>query len=224
MRIVVCGDSFMTQDRRLQAKGKHFSELLLPHEVINLARGGISNIGICFQIDQAIKLNPNVVIVGTTDSGRIEIPSGNGKFEERNGLKNIIYTQFASASIDSKYVGDATAPIISDTIPTVIGEETDLIDSYTLSTDVRQAVKQYFSYMYHPEVKLLADMWAIGYWVGLLEKAGIKVIRAKEILSHLYQAAYTSPTDWVFHTEFSEQEKAANIIKKLLGNNSTCIS
>ena len=92
MRIIVCGDSFMTQDSRELAKGKHFSELLSPHEVINLSRGGMSNIGICFQLEQAARLTPDVVVVGTTDSGRIEIPSGHGTFNVQQGLKNIVYT------------------------------------------------------------------------------------------------------------------------------------
>jgi hypothetical protein len=216
MQIIICGDSFMTQDRRELAKGKHFSELLSPHNVINLARGGMSNIGICFQLEQASRLEPNIIIIGTTDSGRIEIPSGHGKFNARQGLKNIVYTHFSSASIDSEYVGDALAPIISDTIPTVIGEEQDLIESYLLPSEVRHAVKQYFSYMYHPEVKLLADSWAIGYWIMKLERSGVKVIIARETLKHLYSAAIVNPGQWVFHTDFIEQEIAADILKEII--------
>jgi hypothetical protein len=208
----------MTRDSRLLATGKHFSELLQPHEVINLARGGMSNIGICFQLEQAAQLNPDIVVIGTTDSGRIEIPSGHGKFDSRQGLKNIVYTHFSSASIDLKYVGGAFAPIISDTIPTVVGEEQDLIKSYSLPTEVKQAVKQYFSYMYHPEVKLLADSWAVGYWIMQLERNGVKVILAKEILNHLYSTAMTNPTQWVFHTDFIEQEIAADILKEIIRN------
>jgi hypothetical protein len=213
MRIVVCGDSYMTQDSRPPAQGRHFSQLLEPHEVINLSRGGMSNIGICFQLEQALLLKPNIIIIGTTDSGRIEIPSGHGKFQVSDRLKNIVYTHVNS--VNTVYAGNETAPIISDTIPTIIGEEEDLKKSYILSTEVRQAVKQYFSYMYHPEVKSLSDAWAIGYWVMLLEKNGIKVIIAREALTHLYEA---KPTEWVFHTEFNEQEKAANIIKEIIRN------
>jgi hypothetical protein len=214
MRIIVCGDSFMT--RAIRTPGKHFSELLDPHEVINLARGGISNIGICFQLMEASKMFPSIVIVGTTDSGRIEIPNGQGKFLKSNGLKNIVYTQKNSASINSGYAGGSDAPIISDTIPTVIGEETDLIDAYILPDSVRQAVKQYFSFMYHPEVKLLADQWAIGYWIMYLEKQGVKVLLANKILNHLYSAGITNQTDWVFHTSFNDQQEAADIIKKII--------
>jgi hypothetical protein len=216
MRIIVCGDSYMTRDSRELANGKHFSELLSPHEVINLARGGMSNIGICFQLEQAVRLQPDIIIIGTTDSGRIEIPSGNGTFNSRQGLKNIVYTHFSSASIDSEYVGDAFAPIISDTIPTIVGEEEDLIKSYSLSKEVRQAVKQYFAHIYHPEVKSLADSWAIGYWIMQLERKGIKVILARETLTHLYTSAMTNPGNWVFHTSFDEQEKAADIIKEII--------
>lgn len=204
----------MTQD--IQSPGKHFSELLAPHEIINLARGGISNIGICFQLEQASQMMPDMIIVGTTDSGRIEIPSGHGKFRSQDGLKNIVYTHSSSASINLKYVGDASAPIISDTIPTLIGEEADLVESYSLLDEVRQAVKQYFSYMYHPEVKMLADSWAVGYWIMQLESKGVKVILARETLNHLYSAAMSNPSNWVFHTGFSEQEKAADIIKEII--------
>ena len=216
MKIIVCGDSFMTKD--VGCPGGHFSEQLSPHEVINLARGGISNVGICFQLEQALNLNPDVVIVGVTDSGRMEVPTGQSNFNPMAGLRNIAYTHKASASCSSKYVGNRHAAIASDTIPTLIGEECGLGELYDIPNAVRHAVKEYLTYIHVPELKQLTDSWMISHWVMTLEQRNIQVIHAKDIMQEAYKysgdntGSKSSP--WVFHTDLDTQITVRNVIKE----------
>ena len=125
IKVVVCGDSFMSPDPL--APGKHFSELL---GAKSLAVPGVSNIDICFQIKEAINNKADYVVIGTTDSGRIELPMTDKTHDDINltNLRNGDY--------------------ISSTIPTFIGEEWDLKDKYKLSPEVRDAVKKYLWAIY----------------------------------------------------------------------------
>jgi hypothetical protein len=77
-KIIVCGDSYMSPVVGPNA-GTHFSELVaryLGYELIAYSRGGMSNGGICIQIDTAINLKdkPDLILVGTTSFNRIEWP------------------------------------------------------------------------------------------------------------------------------------------------------
>jgi len=73
--LYVCGDSFVTPSKK--TPGKHFSEIVsktLGYELKTLAHGGMSNAGICLQIEKALVSNPSFVIVTTTYTSRFEIP------------------------------------------------------------------------------------------------------------------------------------------------------
>ena len=78
MKIVVCGDSFCAASAipvRGIGERAHFSQILQDqygHEVINLAHGGMSNVGIWFQIREAIELKPNAIVYNQTWSARVD--------------------------------------------------------------------------------------------------------------------------------------------------------
>ena len=210
-KIVICGDSFATPDIRCPAR--HFSEILRDqyhHTVINLARGGISNIGICFQLETAIKIQPDILIVGTTDADRMELVLS--PFDITNGAKNIRYTHKISFS-DREYVGSASAPIISDTIPTIIGEEDCLKDSYNIDPAIRYATKQYFSYVHNTELKALIDSWALDYWFYKANKVGITILELRKEFPIIYDDK-TCRAEWIFHTDFQIQQDAANFLQE----------
>jgi hypothetical protein len=67
--IVVCGDSFCsasknTNPETIGSRG-HFSQLLedqYGYNVINLAHGGFGNVGIIYQIKQAVQLSPDIIV------------------------------------------------------------------------------------------------------------------------------------------------------------------
>ena len=187
--IVVCGDSFMASDPR--APGRHFSEII---GAISLARPGCGNIDICFQIDEAIKLGADCVIIGTTDSARTEL-----RMSDATVL---------SLSLQNFRNGD----YISDTIPTLIGEEPDIKDKYCIEQSRRDTVKRYFIDIYDSVLKHTTDMWALEYWCSQLKEHNIQY----QVLPRnfcIYEYARNNPNEpYTFHTDFATQEQAAILI------------
>ena len=173
------------------APGQHFSEII---GAFNLARPGCGNIEICFQIKEAISLRPNRVIIGTTDSARTEL-----KLTDKV-IHNLSLLEFRNGNY------------ISDTIPTLIGEEEDLKDKYYIPQHRREAVKRYFTDMYDQVLKSLTDEWALGYWYNQLKENNIPY----EILPRtfcIYEYAQKNPNEpYSFHTDFVTQEKAAILL------------
>jgi len=211
--IVVCGDSFCGACR--SRPGTHFSELIAgitEYQVTNLARGGISNIGICFQLEQAAKLKPDVVIVGRTIADRIDVPSGKAKFNPALGLKNIAYTYESDASTGSKYVGNQDSAIYSDMIYNFIGAGR-LDKTWHLTEQQRRAVEHYVAYLHDKEFKETTDGWALGYWINLLKLQGVMVIELNKGLGQeLYEAHTKNPDEFTrvgYHTDTATQERVA---------------
>lgn len=199
MKVVVCGDSFMSIDPG--APGQHFSELL-PYDVTNLAYPGVGNIDICFQLKEAINLRPDYVIIGTTDPARIELPYKN---EHTSPEINIQHFRDSSEGQTFK----------STTIPSFIGEEPDLHGSVDISREKRRAVKMYLAYIYNYYLKNETDSWAIGYWLSQLEKHNIphKVL-SRDFCIYTSEQGHLVP--WTFHTDFAVQEQAARELESLL--------
>ena len=187
--IVICGDSFMAPDPG--APGQHFSELM---GAISLARPGCGNIDICFQIEEAIKIGAERVIIGTTDSARTELRMTDQLID------NVSMLNFRN--------GD----YISDTIPTLIGEETDIRDKYNIDRTRRETVKRYFVDMYDPTLKHTTDMWALGYWYNQLQKNNVNYdVLLKTFCVYTYAEQFPSEP-YSFHTNFATQKQAAILL------------
>jgi hypothetical protein len=212
-KIIVCGDSFCSACR--SRPGTHFSELIAAttnYKVINLARGGISNIGICFQLEQAAKLKPNVVIVGRTIADRVDVPSGKSKFNPALGLKNIAYTYQSDTSTGSEYVGNQDSAIYSDMIHNFIGAgRSD--KNWQLTDQQRTAVEHYVVYLHDEKFKETTDGWALGYWINVLKSQGVVVIELNKGLGQeLYEAYTKNPDEFTrvgYHTDTATQERVA---------------
>jgi len=71
MFIITCGDSF-TQGEGLEKKTQAYP-YLLNADIKNLAQSGASEYLITTQIEQAVKLKPNLIIVGHTSEYRWEV-------------------------------------------------------------------------------------------------------------------------------------------------------
>ena len=228
-KIVVCGDSWQTRD--LRAPGKHYSEILenkYGSEVISLGRAGMSTIGICFQLNEAVGMQPAAIVCSPSGSNRTEIAVG--KYNIQDGLCNIRYTDKMSASCASELVGGTTAPIVSDVF-NVLLEDTDWTilsttdNKYNLSIEQREAVKQYFIHLFDPDFKVQVDSWAYEYWILYAQKFGITIVQGSEfssdILAEIY-AVSTPTSPWVFHTDFETQERFADALyQQLLKKNIT---
>ena len=179
-KLVICGDSWLTAD--LRAPGQHFSEIISNrYEVINLARGGISNVGICFQIKTALELQPDAIVYNITDSSRLEVPIG--EFVENNGLKNFRYSDSASASVGGEYVGSINAPIISDVAHT-LAEDSDWMgkNKYGLSDEQKLAIKYYLTHLFDANLQNTLNQWMLNYWIKRAIEYGIKVIGPQSFL------------------------------------------
>lgn len=77
MRIAVCGCSFSAISRKEEFRNTHFSEVLsetLNADLFNFAMPGASNGNIRLQVEEAMDINPDIVILTPSFVDRIEIP------------------------------------------------------------------------------------------------------------------------------------------------------
>jgi len=213
-RIIVCGDSFASADRN--KPGTHFSELLTGygHEVINMARGGISNTGIGFQLETAITMAPNVIIFTEAPGGRIDVPIQGRKFYRPEGIKNFIYPYPSDSSTGLDFVGNFSAPILSDTIHSFMNPRPDLPEELR-DPNIQNAVKQYFTFMYDNHFKEIVDSWIIGFWEYRLAELGFPFLKLgmnDPVGNIIYEYANANPnkvTQAVYHTDESTQIQVA---------------
>ena len=206
MKLVVCGDSFMSAD--VHRPETHFSELLENHghSVINLARGGMSNTGIGFQIETAIQLKPDVIVFNSTSSDRIDIVIKNRKFNPAKGLKNFVYPYTSDQSTGSEYVGGVNSAILSDVIPAFLSPRPDLpIELH--DPERSELVKQYLALFHDTNLKVTLDSWMLGYWKYKLKEMQIPFIylhNGGAIGQHMYDYVNKYPdkcNQCVYHTD-----------------------
>jgi len=213
-QIVVCGDSFCTS---VHWDRLHFSQILADKynfEVINLAHGSFSNLGICFQIREAISMKPDIIVYNTTDYSRFELVM-HDKISMENGLKNIMYFQTAAESYSNPHTGNLTAPIFSTNYQRLAD-----IDGVSIRKDQKEAVDTYLKYFFNDNLKKETDSWAFGYWHQQIINAGIiplRVSREDEIARPMYEYARANPKcSAYYHTDKETQEIIAkNINDKL---------
>ena len=210
MNIVVCGDSFMSADVHLP--GTHFSELLSKHGhvVTNLARGGMSNVGIAFQLEAATKLHPDLIVFSSTGHDRIDIVINNKKFSPHKGLKNFIYPYESDSSTGSQYVGDINSAILSDVIPAFLEPRSDLPTE--LDDPKRpELVKQYLACFHDAEFKKVLDSWILGFWEYKLAEEQIPFIHLRAggmVGQAMYNYVNKNPdkiAQCVYHTDEQTQ-------------------
>lgn len=224
MNIVVCGDSFMSAD--VHRPGTHFSELLSEHGhvVTNLARGGMSNVGIAFQIEAATNLNPDLILFSSTSPDRIDVIINNRKFFSHKGLKNFIYPYKSDSSTGSQFVGDINAAILSDVIPAFLEPRPDLPTELG-DPNRPELVKQYLALFHDTEFKKVLDSWILGFWEYRLNEKQIPFIHLRPggiVGQAMYNYVNKNPdkiTQCVYHTDKHTQIMMAqdiiNTIEKL---------
>lgn len=190
-KLGVCGDSFMAAINKSytypdNGYGKHFTEILgdrLKCDVVTFAKGGVSNQTIRLQIEEIIKENPDHVIIGATTPDRLEIPipdlkvkNYHDKWEEKNyhpfnSIYNIKYNDTLNNQSQNHPGFRLYEPtMISETISNIITNKKD----YSLITKrKKEALIQYFDYLYDHEWKMQQDSWILCDGLYKLEKRGI---------------------------------------------------
>lgn len=177
MKFAICGDSWFSSDLRFPEQS--FGEIISHRkqwELISLAKSGCSNFCIALQIDKAIEMNADVIVLGATSSPRMEIPiikknqqkwqtlkelfskeywfhSAPSTFDSERGLSNVAYD---SRCLSSKF------DFLSD--PTIVSESMNnlLFDgSEHLTKEQMIALKDYMLHLYDDRVKRLIDAWIL---------------------------------------------------------------
>ena len=222
-KIIVCGDSFCSAHNN---ERDHFSQILedeYGYSVVNLARGGIGNISICFQIQTAIQLSADCVIYRRTSSARIEIPVSDKPFDPKLGLKNFMYPFKNESTYGSPHVGNLDAPFFSYQLAQLAStdsKELALQDQFVkLSSDRREAVRMYMTYMYDEQLKQTTDNWAYDYWKSKLSQNNIMTIDFNTVgqIAYDFVAKTNGQYPKCYHTDRSTQEIIAkNIHEKIL--------
>lgn len=213
LKIIVCGDSFCTStiwDRT------HFSQILADkhgHKVTNLAHGSFSNVGICFQIKQAVDMRPDVIIYNIADPARFELVM-NGNFDHTHGLKNFVYFDDGISSFSNPATGNIKSPIFSTNYQ--FGNNKTVAITPSQIDAVDQYIKHFLDYGLKSEI----DSWMFGHWHQQIINAGIIPLRLAtqdEIAKPMYSYAQSNPTcSAYYHTDEATQEiLAKNIAQEL---------
>jgi hypothetical protein len=219
MKIIVCGDSFCSADTT--ANRWHFSQLLhdqYGYNVTNLARGGMSNTGICVQIKQAIQLAPNAIIYNMADPSRVDIPLG--EYRPQWLLKNFIYASPDDSSTGSSYAGGPDAAIFS-TVYQLLEQNKQV----TISTDKIQAVKYYHAYLFDWQLKYETDTWMLEHWKQQAVDQNILTVPLGsphdlplcELSKPAYDFVKNNPAyPALYHTDLATQQQVADNIHNYL--------
>lgn len=218
MKIVVCGDSFCAAPAiPIKAIGEraHFSQILedcYKHEVINLAHGGMSNVGIWFQIREAIKLKPQAIVYNQTWSARVELMMNSQNFTVENGLKNFIYFNPCYTSTNSEYVGNTSTGNVLSIVWQGL-KDNPMVD---VSNEQILAVDLYLKHMYHDGLRTETDTWMFEYWHEQIRKNNIIPIRFNDenIGNVAYEFCQHQQIDSPFHTDRRTQQIIADNIQR----------
>lgn len=224
-KVVVCGDSFCSSYADGRDGHSHFSNVLerYGYNIINIARAGASNTLICFQLQRAIELNPDLVIFRRTDPNRIDIPVG--KYRSTRGLKNFIYGFDIETSYTSPYVGDLDAPVMTNTFNGfLIDDRQRTLHAKIQSSDgVREAIKHYVTYIFNAGLQRERDTWMIEHWKHQMEKANVPYIEltSNGIGKELDEYTQSNPdkvNQYVYHTDAATQQTVADDINNWIVN------
>jgi len=211
-KIVVCGDSFCSADWR---EKDHFSQILenqYGYSVTNLARGGASTVLICFQLQQAIALAPDIVVHSRTAAGRIEIPMPGKRFRSDLGLKNFIYANHFELSARGPYAGDLDAAIYANNVQSMVNNR-DPMEFLKLSDEVKTAVQLYVTHMHDYHLKTETDGWLYEYWESKLAANHIRSIPFDTVGQEAYEFNERIPRyPKIYHTDRATQEQVAKNI------------
>lgn len=189
--LVVCGDSYMSPVVGKYA-GTHFSEIVaerLGYRLIPFSRGGMSNGGICIQVKTALAMDPkpNLILIGNTNSARMEFPINEIEKVERFTVNHILYNQPLYLGThhfsDEKKNKLVTCSIVNFIDPTHDASCNLQKDDY--ADQRRVALRMFFEYLYHPDWKEEMDELLLYSIYHQLHSSGIPYIICKEQMPNI---------------------------------------
>ena len=210
LKFAICGDSWFSTDNNLP--GTSFGEVICNKQswnLIDLARGGCSNFTIALQVDRAIEMNADLVVLNTTTSDRIELPIITEKnqsiwkklkqgfdwdnwfdlqarcFDKDKGLSNVSYQGHNNGSVKN-----------NTNEPTIVSESMNNIDPsfFGITEEQHHALVEYMIYLHDTNLRKQFDSWIISDACRRLYQAGIPFII---FIEALYQYSYNKDIQWV---------------------------
>lgn len=209
-RLAVCGDSWWSAD--LNYPDKSFGEILCAKndwELLSLARGGCSNFAIALQVDKAIELGADFVVIGATTPDRAEFPIIDNTnisiwqklketfdwsnwfstqpdvFVKSRGISNVSHTNSLSSTYD--WVKN----------PTIISESLNNLAFWKdvkLSPEQVDALRSYMLNLYDAGIKRQYDSWIISDACRRLEQHNIPFLI---YIASLYKDDFYQDINWV---------------------------
>jgi hypothetical protein len=215
--IAICGDSWFSADPAMP--GKSFGEVMCDRnswQLWSLARAGCSNFAIGLQVDKAIELGVDAVVIGATTPDRCEFPIINDQnisiwdrlkssfnwldwfslqpaaYVKKRGISNILHTRSLSAT----YPWISNPTIISESLNNLMfsADSTDPDYYGKMNSDQLDALRSYMLNLYDHGIKRQTDCWAISDACRRLDAAGIPYLIFIEIL---YQGNFKKDINWV---------------------------
>ena len=133
----------------------------------NLAMAGASNFVIRVQIDQAIALKPDYVVVAATEAGRFEIPLTEFKYEQL--VRNFDQRETEWMMIDDQ-LGKVDKNYLTSTSAIYFAK------LLTLENTKENAIKQYLTELHNYNLAKTKDYYILQSGLDLLEKNNIPYV------------------------------------------------
>jgi hypothetical protein len=197
-KLIICGDSFMSP--AIEYPNTHFSEIIadkLGYELISYSRAGMSNGGVAIQIDTAIQRKPDLILVGTTYSDRIEFPINDPKPTDKFTIDDISYHHTTtSLSHNTSLVPQ----LISTNIVEVISNQ--FFNTFELCEQPHKkekAIKDWFRYLYHPDWKNQVDQWMMYAVLHKLHESTIPYMVCRDPLNVVPECSWLKYDALVWH-------------------------
>ena len=161
MKLAICGCSFSSIVPSIP--NTHWSEILankIGAELHNFARSSISNDGIRVQIDEAIDIKPNLIIVSSTTSDRLTFP----RYPNTESTGKVTLQQF-------DYGKNNNSHLVSATLSSILENNGDRAKS--LSEKTKKAIVSYVECLHDPNWKRQLDNYIIKDGLWTLHDLGI---------------------------------------------------
>lgn len=216
-KLAICGASWFTADKK--HPGKSFGEKIaekLNLELVSLARGGCGHFAIALQINEAIKMQVDYIVVGTDTWDRFELPIINSDnkstwqklkdnfnwrswrqvqpeaYDITRGLANVQYYPHPDLSSDHAFLTNPT--IINESLNNLTFPDANVNNFYKLTDDQREALKFFMLNLYDSNIKRQQDCWIMSDACRRLQQSQIPFAI---FVDPLFSAEYLRDIEWL---------------------------
>jgi hypothetical protein len=184
-KLIVCGDSWLAPVPA-NANIEHFSTILgnlINYKVVPFSRAGSSNKAICLQVESAIKQNPDLIILNTTNIERTEVV-----FKPLKGEPTVSNLVHPYNDIIKTETENYDPRIVSSGIPDLLENNWQYFKQLTnrltdsIVDSKKEALKYYITELYDSTWTYKIDVWC---WLGIISKLEHSEIPYLLIVDHM---------------------------------------